>query len=178
MKNLFLTAIFSLITIVSFSQDNFKWDKIDSTTKSKDEIYTLTKMYIAETWYSAQNVIQNDDKENGTILIKGVNVQSHTFQLNNHVWNFNYTVKFQFKENKYRIIIDNVHCTYARCAQYDWPLMPVSDTYPTEKGFKLTSLNEIWYLKIMGHLKTDLQSIVDGYENYINKNNTTINTDW
>jgi hypothetical protein len=56
--------------------------------------------------------------------------------------------------------------------------MPVSDTYPTEKGFKLTSLNEIWYLKIMGHLKTDLQSIVDGYENYINKNNTTINTDW
>lgn len=177
MKNLILFSLIFLLSFVSFSQDNFKWDKINSITKSKDELYTLTKMYIAETWNSAQDVIQNDDKDAGVIVVKGLCIKSQFFQLNNHKWTFSYTIKFQFKDNKYRIIVDNVYCQSARCEQYDWPLMPVADTYPTEKGFRQTSLTEQKYLEIMSLLKNDLQSIIDGYENYLNTTKGN-NSDW
>ena len=74
-----------LLTLVTFfnsafSQTDFKWDKVDSVSKNKGQIYSDTKMFIAEFWKSAQNVIQNDDKEGGMILLKGVSVQSKFFQ--------------------------------------------------------------------------------------------------
>ncbi len=36
---------------------------------TKTHLYSATKMFIAEFWKSAKDVIQNDDKEAGIILI-------------------------------------------------------------------------------------------------------------
>jgi hypothetical protein len=175
MKKLLL-CIIVLFSFGVFGQTNFKWDRIDSLSKSKDEIYSLTKTFIGETWKSAKDVIQNDDKESGSILVKGLSIQSLIFQLNDHKWVFSYTVKFQFKDNKYRIIIDDVYCQSARCAQYEWPHMPVSDTYPIEKGLRQTGVNEEKYLEIMSLLKNELQSIVNSYESNIKVKK--LSTDW
>lgn len=71
MKKVILTAISILFMTFSYAQANFKWDKIDSIAKNKNELYSLTKMYIGETWKSAQNVIQNDDKEGGMVTSAG-----------------------------------------------------------------------------------------------------------
>ena len=90
-----------LFLSMAIGQTNFKWDKIDSIQKNQNELYSITKMYIGETWKSAQSVIQNDDKEGGSILVKGLSVQSLFFQMNDHRWTFSYTVKFLFKDNKY-----------------------------------------------------------------------------
>ncbi len=166
---LLLVSLF-LLTLNSFGQTDFKWDKIDSVSKNKTEIYTLTKMYIAETWKSAQDVIQNDDKEGGVILIKGISIKNLYFQMNDHRWTFSYTVKFMFKDNKYRILVDNVYCQSARCRQYEWALMPVADKYPSKKGLGITNLNEERYLDLMKLLKYELQTIVDGYGIYLNTN--------
>lgn len=179
MKKTISTTISILFILISHAQTNFKWDKIDSIAKNKNELYSLTKMYIGETWKSAQNVIQNDDKEGGAILLKGLSVQSLYYQMNDHNWTFSYTVKFLFKDKKYRIVIEDVYCQSARVAQYDWPLMPVADNYPAEQGLKITGVNQERYLEIMASLKKELQSIVDGFESYLKKENDNMNNgDW
>jgi hypothetical protein len=60
-----------LFTLNSLAQSNFEWVKTDSIQKTKEQIYSATKMFIAETWKSSKEVIQNDDKDGGIILIKG-----------------------------------------------------------------------------------------------------------
>lgn len=177
MKKLILFTGSILIATLGFAQTNYKWDKVDSVAKTKAQIYSDTKMFIAEYWKSAQNVIQNDDKEGGMILIKGASIQSKSFQMNDHTWTFTYTVKFLMKDNKYRIVIEDVYCQSARCAQYEWPHMPVAETYPSEKGLRTTGVNEEKYLEIMKSLKQDLQGIVDNYEKYIKKASST-NGEW
>ena len=59
------------LTFNVFGQQNFQWERTDTISKTKSQLYADTKMFIAEEWKSAQNVIQNDDKETGSILIKG-----------------------------------------------------------------------------------------------------------
>ncbi len=71
MKKMLFFIAASLITLSSIAQVDFRWEKIDSVDKSKSQIYSDTKMAIAELWKSAQSVIQNDDKEGGMILVKG-----------------------------------------------------------------------------------------------------------
>jgi hypothetical protein len=174
------SIILLLIIIFSpsiYGQTNFTWDKVDSISRNKNEIYSSTKMFISQTWNSAQDVIQNDDKDAGMILLKGLSSQSLYYQMNDHIWTFSYTVKFLMKDNKYRILIEDVYCKSARCQQYEWALMPVSDVYPSEKGLKLTGVSEQKYLEIMTKLKQDLQSIVDGYEKYLKTPKNT-NADW
>jgi len=64
MKKVFIVLSLCLSQIV-FAQNDFKWETIDSTFNSKDQLYSLTKTFIAEKWKSANDVIQNDDKEGG-----------------------------------------------------------------------------------------------------------------
>lgn len=171
-----LTLTFLFIGLVSFGQTNFKWDVItDSLEDNKSQLYSKTKLFIGETWKSAQNVIQNDDKEAGIILIKGVSIQNLYYQMNDHRWTFNYTIKFLMKDNKCRIVIEDVYCSAARVAQYEWPHMPVSETYPESKGLKITGVNEKRYLTIMTSLMQELQSIVDTYSTAVKKPN---DSDW
>jgi len=173
-----LLALFMIMSILSFAQENFKWDTIiDSLDGNKDELYSKTKLFIAENWKSAQNVIQNEDKEAGIILIKGLSIQYMFFQLWDHKWNFSYSVKFLTKDNKCRIVIENVYCESARCSVHEWPHLPVADTYPTEKGLKTTGLSQERYIELMTLLKQDLQSIVDLYTISV-KNPIIKNADW
>lgn len=170
-----------LLTFVSLStvtaQENFNWDIIQESGKTKEQLYSDTKMFIAEAWNSAQSAIQNDDKENGLILVKGISPQSMTYQLITPTWTFAYTVKFYMKDQKFRIVIDNVHCETAKCGVYQWPLMPVADFYPKEKGLKTTGLNQKRYETLMLTLKEELQNLVNNYQTYMEKIINTEN-DW
>ena len=167
-----------LIGITSFGQTNFKWDVIiDSLDDNQGQLYSKTKLFIGETWKSAQNVIQNDDKDAGIILVKGISVQNLYYQMNDHRWTFSYSVKFLMKNNKCRIIIEDVYCSAARVAQYEWPHMPVSDVYPSSKGLKITGVNEKRYVQLMISLRTELQSIVNSYTDYVKKPLFN-NSDW
>ncbi len=170
MKKILLIIAGLFCITLTFGQNNFEWEKVDSVAKSKDEIYSITKMYIGEMWKSAKDVIQNDDKEGGIIMVKGLNIQSKM----STTWKFAYTVKFMFKEKKYRIVIDNVNCESARAGAYNWPLLAVGETYP---GYGKTSVSEKKYFDIMTTLKEELQSIVDGYAKYLN-NSKLKSSDW
>lgn len=195
MKKIILLNAVVLMSVVGFSQTNFKWEKVDSVAKTKAQIYSDTKMFIAGTWVTAstetnggavavqiitgngqgtqnqppdKHTIQNDDKEAGSILVSGEMEFNSFFTMNWHKYRYSYTVNFLMKEGKYKVVIDNVHCIYAHCANYDWPLIEPCDESNCPKygktGFPVERL-----LELMGTLKGNLQGIVDNYDAYIKK---------
>ena len=176
MKKAILIILGILISGVINGQENFTWVKVDTIHKSKSQIYSDTKLFIAEFWKSAQDVIQNDDKEAGIILIKGsTRVMGVNHSLNVFNYRYNYTVTFRMKENRYKITIDNVYCDKAYATNYEiQKIEPFDGEYV--KGISPT-LPEKKALKIMNELKLDLQSIIDNYQIEI-KSNNSIDEDW
>lgn len=141
-------------------------------------MYSKTKLFIGETWKSAQDVIQSDDKEGGVVLVKGLSIQNLFYQMNDHRWTYSYTIKFMIKDNKCRVIIDDVKCIGAKVGTYEWAHMPVADAYPATKGMKLTGVNEKRYLTLMSNLKAELQAVVDTYLDAMSKPLATEDSDW
>ena len=171
LKKIIISAL--ILSNSLFAQKNFNWTATDSVQKTKAQIYSDTKLFIAETWKSAKEVIQNDDKDAGVILVKGKSIQHSIFQLNDHVYTYNYSVKFLFKENKYKISIENVKCESAIVAGNVWPLVePTEITTERVGGVPSKKLAEM-----MDSLKAELTSIVSSYEKNI-KTQSQKNTDW
>ena len=155
-----------------YSQANFKWEKVDSTLKTKNQIYSDTKMFIAETWKSAKDVIQNDDKETGLILIKGVTIESVSLFMATYKYVYNYTITFKMKDNKYKIILDNVNCEEAIFSGRGSiaEINPFEgDNCPPTGTLSHPGLPRGKAISMMANLKFDLQSIIDRYMEYIKK---------
>ncbi len=181
-KKYLIVALFMFIGVVSYSQVNFKWDVIiDSLADNKDDLYSKTKLFISENWNSAQDVIQNDDKDAGVILIKGTLQKERNYATMTswkQFWTFSYTIKFFMKDTKCRIVIESVNCQSARDDDYNKrPIMPIADFYPSSKGKTITGLTKEKYFELMRSLKSDLQSIVDSYSIYV-KNPIVENNEW
>lgn len=167
----FIIAFFiCLFSLQVSSQNSYRWERIDSVSKTKSQIYSDTKMFIAETWKSSKDVIQNDDKENGIILVKGVISKFGGGVLNTGKFWYSYNVKFYIKEQKYRIVIDNFVFDSAdtpnRKAQ-------VAEEYP---GGWNCSLSKNQWTDLMISLKVDMQGIVNSYTKFIR--GASPNNDW
>ena len=83
--------------------------------KNKSELFTLINKWISINYNSAKNVIQMNDKESGTIIIKGINevVYKNTMKTiypNNRYMQdysttkFNHLIEINIKDNRYRVI--------------------------------------------------------------------------
>jgi hypothetical protein len=182
MKTIILSIVVILSYLQGFTQTNFKWDKSDSLPKNKSQIYSDTKMFIAKTWKSAQNVIQNDDKEAGVILVKGSSIQKENYSLNVFTYVYNYSVTFKMKDNKYKIILDNVYCESVYPggdAKYDiLKIEPFDGEYVKGKtGLNTCTLPEKKAVEMMTTLKAELQTIIEDYEKFI-KTSDSSNGDW
>ena len=118
MKNLILILVILTTNMIS-AQLSEKFPKDDNgnvvhtkivtlENKSKDQLYILAKMYFAETFKSANDVIQLDDKENGVILGKGIT----NFMVKSGKYNFNckmsFTMKVSIKDNKCKLEVYNI----------------------------------------------------------------------
>lgn len=174
-------AILSILILISFSaisQTNFEWEKMDTISKSKSQIYSDTKMFIAETWKSSKAVIENDDKDGGIILIKGNSIKSDTYSLALFEYIFRYNVTFRMKDNKYKINIDNVYCEFAKGGNKQ-----IKNIQPFD-GDNCPDTNAGWggglpkkkMIILMASLKNDLQLIIDNYIQYIKA--PSKNADW
>lgn len=182
MKKLLLISSTILLTKFAFAQTNFKWDKIESVSKSKSQLYSDTKMFIAEAWKSSKDVIQNDDKDAGIVLVKGYNIQKVNHVANVFKYVYQYTVTFKMKENKCRITIDNVYCESAKpegSANFEiLKIEPFDHDYIKGKtGFSSIALPEKKAKIMMENLKADLQRILDNYIIQIKKESNK-NGDW
>lgn len=112
MKSILL-SLFFLIAFNTYGQDVVKFEKVDSVNKTSSQIYSATKLFIANTWRSAKDVIQNDDKEAGNILVKGSITENVTFFGSVYRYVYTYNVTFKMKDGKCKIIIDNIFCDKA-----------------------------------------------------------------
>ena len=167
-KTIFLFA-FIFATIATFAQ-SYKIEKVDSVAKSKDEIYSETKAFIARSWNSAQDVIQNDDKEAGIIILKGIIVEevyATKMSPDPTKYVYSYTFKFLMKDNQYKIVVEDVSCDRASCLNYRWPSIEISDS-PIYPGYVKCSLKEEKYMALIESVKTRLNLIVKSYEESLN----------
>lgn len=198
----FLLLVF---TLNSLAQSNFEWVKTDSIQKTKDQIYSTTKMFIAETWKSSKEVIQNDDKDGGIILIKGkteinweqpVKTGMTKMTIFHDSW-YSYNVTFRMKNSKYQIKIDNVtpdddfqnsiggSFTGLSPEVKDWTLSSQdSITLVSQFNNKLGGKNAIkimldsypLYQNVIRLLQTNLQNIVSSYSDYLKR--SVVSTDF
>jgi uncharacterized protein with TBP-like fold DUF4468 len=109
-----LALIFSLR---SYSQDSLRTPvayseviKID-TTLSSNELYLRARAWFAESYRSAQDVIQMDDKENGKIIGKGnIKYTSRIFAGSGGTkgW-IRYTISIQVKNGRYKYEISDFY---------------------------------------------------------------------
>jgi hypothetical protein len=157
-----------------FSQNQFKWEKIDTIGKTKEQLYTDTKIFIANTWKSSQDVLQNDDKDSGIIILRGSSSQKINYLLTTFHYIYSYTVTFKMKDNKYKISIDNVFCDKAyligKIDNNICKIEPFDGEYiKCKRGFMgNATLPENKALELMEKLKSEINYIFYGYELYIN----------
>lgn len=175
MKKFFLTVCSITLSLIGFTQVDYKIEKVDTISKTKAQLYSDTKMFIAENWKSAKNVIQNDDKENGMILIKGTTKQVVSYALSNLEFWYTYNVKFLMKDNKYKIIVEELKYNSGPSAMWDKKaqyLVP-QNQFP---GYSTSGLPEKNWNRLITSLKDEMQGIVDRYEKYIKA--PSVSNDW
>lgn len=160
---------------------NFKWEKMDSVSKTKAQIYTDTKMFISEAWKSAKNVIQNDDKDGGVILVKGISSPKVNVMLSTLEYFYEYTVSFKMKDGKYKVTIDNVYCE----SMSDGRKMNSCVLIQPFDGGEDNCTAPVWggipkkkSVEVVNALRSELQSIIDSYEKYIKNPANTASSDW
>lgn len=175
MKKIVLTLILVLTYVLSQGQSSYKIEKLDSIGKTKTQLYSDTKMFISETWKSAQNVIQNDDKDGGMILIKGMTKQMVKIGMSVNEFYYSYTVKFLIKDGKYKIIIENVNYSSGPSPAWDRYAdgLNVQDIY---QGVWKVGIYEKQWITLMSSIKAEMQSIIDNYDKYIKTPST--NSGW
>ena len=167
MKKFILTTIL-FISLNSLSQTNFEWDIRVDLEDTKDVVYSKSKLFVAERWKSAKAVTEFDDKEAGIIMLKPLTIESVVISMSEYKYTFEYTVKLFQKENKSRLVIKDVRCTRAHVGGL-WPLLPIGDKFPEERGMKKTGMSRKKYESIMVDLKSTLQSIADSYVPFMEK---------
>lgn len=117
---------------------------VDST--KKDILYSKSKLWFANTFKSAKDVIQLDDKENGIILGKGIYQDTEKVGLAGTIQrNWKFTIKIQLKDAKYKAEIYDIDLTTNQSnppttASMDW-YFGVKKLYDNEGNLKTYPLN-------------------------------------
>ena len=113
---------------------------VEVPTYTKDQIYTATKIWLAETFVSSKSVIEVDDKESG-IIIGNANVKYPCTEgmgcLLKGDWRLNVSLRVDMKDQKFKIAFTNM----------SWST-PASNTSPAYNNVPLSSKGEIEEVKI------------------------------
>jgi Domain of unknown function (DUF4468) with TBP-like fold len=162
MKKSVSIAFVLLMTTTVFCQSNFEWQIKDSVNKTKSEIYSITKQFIGTTWNSAQDVVQNDDKEGGVILVKGLTKSINFVHLGaTYAYTYSYNVTIKMKENKYLFEINNVRFHSTIGSSFDNKL--VIEPHENEKCEYSNKKFGEKCNQLMSSLKLELQEIADTF---------------
>ena len=109
------------------------------------------------------------------ILVKGVIVKTFTSMGATYVYTYSFNTTFRMKENKYKVIIDNVICSSTIGSSFDNKMM--LQPHDEENCPYLNKKFGVKCNEVMLSLKNDMQSIVDSYEKTI-KSSSNANDGW
>jgi len=176
--------IFSVVFIKSnlVSQDNFKWDVVDSVALNKEQLYTNTKVFIAKTWKSAKDVIQSDDREGGVIVVKGLISKDISAILFTYTYNYGYMITFRMKDKKFKVTIEDVHCESTSLSNKNCVPKCIEpfegDNCPSTGSFTCVGPSKGKATKMMESIKHDLDGIIDSYYIFLQNANKANTDDW
>ena len=176
--------ILSLLFIVSQlqSQDNFKWDVVDSVALNKEQLYTNSKVFIAKTWKSAKDVIQSDDREGGVIVVKGLISKDISAILYTYTYNYGYMITFRMKDKKFKVTIEDVQCESTSLSNKNCAPKCIEpfegDNCPSTGSFTCAGPSKSKATKMMESIKQDLDGIIDSYYNFLQNANKANTDDW
>jgi hypothetical protein len=120
MKRLLLSLFLSFLSAILCAQE-FKTEEksitgtFDAKGKTKSELFSSINKWISINYNSAKNVIQMNELESGTIIVKGINevqyknTAKQLYPNNKYIpetatLNFNHLIEINIKDNKYRVI--------------------------------------------------------------------------
>lgn len=181
MKKILFILVFA--TNFVFAQKDLVWDITDSSSLSKADLYSATKLFIAKEAYAATNVIQNDDKEAGIILLKGTFDVVESISFYDYHFIYRSIITFKIKDNKFKIMVSDLYCDNAyvyngfggrnfpeTCIPaFDADSPPASFPTPTMFGKKRG-------LNVMISLKDKIQNYIQEYKKHIANYKTS--NDW
>lgn len=131
MRYLFLVLLFVGCTKI-LDADRTLESVYEAPSMTKDQIYSLTKIWIAENFRSAKAVIEYDNKEEGTLIGNGViNYPSSGFDsMIKGDWKATFTMRVDVKDNKFKLTFSNIGLILpgqAGARPYDGPVGQKSD---------------------------------------------------
>lgn len=87
---------------------------VDIPGRTKDQIYSSTKIWIAENFHSAKAVIEDDDRAAGRVIGNGL-IQypcSGISCLGKEDWKIGFTMRVDIKDQKFRITFSNIKLSF------------------------------------------------------------------
>lgn len=129
---LFLTACVTPMTEVPVAERiTVREYVIDAPGRSKDEIFTATKIWLAETFASSKAVIEDADKEAGRIIGNG----SMPYPCRGKcewagIWNLKFTIRVDMKDGKFKITYSNIQTS---THMGDWGSYQIKEDQPNIK---------------------------------------------
>jgi hypothetical protein len=121
---------------------------LDSVTQKN--VYSRAKLYFAETYKSAKDVIQLDDSEQGLIVGKAYTTGSYSVMLTIATLEVWFTLKIECKDSKYRYTLDNIKTT---------------NNIPAESWWKYPNMNK----KVRDCIGKSLSELCTNMESYMKK---------
>jgi len=94
------------------SLNPFEFSYTDTSSETKSNLYIKANEWVANTFNSAKDVIQMNDKEAGKIIAKGVIECFETAALSSITIDVKFTLAIDVKDKKYRIRLYDFLITY------------------------------------------------------------------
>lgn len=166
-----LFIVISLFLALSINAQGFKFEKIIEVSKAQSELYSLSKMFVADFWNSANNVTQNQDESSSTIqlkAIKDIEIKAGMGLVN--LYTYKYSVKLQSKDNKCRIQIYDIECVDAYQSglgsKYEIPkIQPFTGDDTDQKTKSMgKGISKKKAIEMMNDLTLFFDSIISSYE--------------
>lgn len=145
--------------------------------KNKSQLFSIINKWISINYNSAKNVIQMNDKESGTIIVKGINKVSYKTSLTfenpsffpkTFFLSFRHLIEINIKDNRFRVIykvidVDESYCRYSK----KWSFYVYKDRYKaaSKKCINLKDVDEKCVNEYNEALEEYLDNIWTGKKN-------------
>lgn len=169
-----LFAVMCLFFALSIKAQDFKFEKVIEVSKTQSELYSSSKMFVADFWSSAKNVTQNQDDTAFTIQLKAIKDMEIKAGMGlANLYTYKYSVKLQAKDNKCRIQIYDIECIEAYQAglgtKHDIPqIQPFMGDDTDQKTKSMgKGLSKKKAVEMMQGLKSYFNSMIASYEKHL-----------
>jgi len=153
---------------------NYEWEEVVQVNGSKKDLYEKAQFIIADIYVSANSVVQSSN-ENSGIIVKAKARVSLSVNWGMHVvkYYFPYTLKVVFKDNKYKLTIDNVG--FGDPTDHRWANIPATDMYDGDVWTYGVTRNQ--HAEAMRMLKRKLSAVVSVFRTDMQQE-LSVNNDW